>query len=144
MSSFPLELRHTTRHPSSGATALGAGLALRLRPPSHGRWVGKPGRPASASPQCTPLWPICRIPYRDNVLHACTRVYSFLARARCPTVCGPPAGLRRMADCLVEVSACMRKISAVACTTISGPIGFAGSANQGVRSALLFHPVAPV
>jgi hypothetical protein len=56
----------------------------------------------------------------------------------------PPAGLGRMADCLVEEAAYVSKISAVACTTISVQIGFAGSCNQGVRSAFLCHPVAPV
>jgi hypothetical protein len=51
-----------------------------------------------------------------------------------------------MADCLVEASACARKISAAACQTISIQIGFAVSFNQVVKAfpySILWHLSKP-
>src|SRR5262249_54853684 len=40
---------------------------------SHSEWLGRPGRPASASPQRAPRLPVCHISCLRRVLHARTR-----------------------------------------------------------------------
>jgi hypothetical protein len=52
-------------------------FACRL--PAHGEWLGRPGRPASASPQRAPRLPVCHIPCLGRVLHARTHLNEALA-----------------------------------------------------------------
>jgi len=113
-----------------------------MRMPSHGRWVGKPGRPASASPQRAPLWPVCRIPCRGSVLHARTRVHPSLARARCPIVC-TRLSRRPSAAPPASQELCMRLLKQFSSRLQLSPEPFEAAPSEQPQLPVTSHPSCP-
>ena len=83
--------------------------------PAPGTWLGRHGRPASASPLRAPRRPVCHVPCLGRVLHARTRLNEALAMtARCPIVCQTSAAGLRVCESVVN-----RQLMLTSCVCIS-------------------------